>query len=481
MGRVLCSLGYYMTSFQKGREKIMSRKLKKYMCIFASLFCACSFMLSLASTTYATNTPQGADEVMLEDSSQMRYYPFVYSEDEDFAWARELIGDCSACVPGYLYVQDLTTMELWKVLDFPVDYFRSSGDILFCVVDGGTIIQTNYWGTVQTTLYHAGGDIANMEYDNGTLLFSVDDRVIRLNLKDNSTEQIAVCENITFLFPLTDTSFVWANAEEETYRHTVDVGNEAVDLPKLFAEEVAIEPPISMQVPLAAASGPVSFPLPEYAPGTYFTNDRKKCESHEDCIPTRACNCKNYRASIQCVGFAKYAFDRYSNLYPASGSWYSDANAHSNATTRSFNSDADVKRVFTELGYGAYMWVSKRTDRVSGPVHAFVTAGSTSSTVTIYEGNADGQCKVELNTYTFAQFRAIYDYVSKSVAHKFTGTAQKYSASYHKVPCSYGGCSGYILQTHYAQTPGPNVRCLGCGYVGNIRGGMMSVGGSNYQ
>lgn len=454
----------------------MCSKLKKQVGVLMLLFCVCSLMLSLTSTTYAINTHQNADELVSEVSSEMRYYPFVYSEDEDFAWDRELIGDCSACIPGYLYVQNLTTKEIWRVLDCPVDYFRSSGDTLFCVVNGGTIIQTNYWGKVQTTLYHAAGDVANMEYDNGTLLFSVDNRVIRLNLKDNSTEQLAVCENITFLFPLTDTCFVWANADEETYRHTVGVGNESVDIQKLFAEEVAIQTPVSRAAILAAATGPVSFPLPEYQHGSYFTNNGEACTTHSNCDYYGGCNCKSYRASIQCVGFAKYAFDKYSNLYPASGSWYSDSNSHSNVSERYFGTDEKVREVFRELGTGAYMWVSRKSDGVNKPVHAFVTAGSTNSTVTIYEGNADGHCQVMLNTYTFAQFRAIYDYVSKSVAHKFTGTAQRYSASYHKAPCSYGGCSGYILQRHYAQTPGTNVRCLGCGYIGNISGGIMSVG-----
>lgn len=454
----------------------MCSKLKKQACVLMLLFCVCSLMLSLTSTTYAINTHQNADELVSEVSSEMRYYPFVYSEDEDFAWDRELIGDCSACIPGYLYVQNLTTKEIWRVLDCPVDYFRSSGDTLFCVVNGGTIIQTNYWGKVQTTLYHAAGDVANMEYDNGTLLFSVDNRVIRLNLKDNSTEQLAVCENITFLFPLTDTCFVWANADEETYRHTVGVGNESVDIQKLFAEEVAIQTPVSRAAIPAAATGPVSFPLPEYQHGSYFTNNGEACTTHSNCDYYGGCNCKSYRASIQCVGFAKYAFDKYSNLYPASGSWYSDSNSHSDVSERDFDRDEKVREVFKELGNGAYMWVSRKNDNTEKAVHAFVIANCTNSTVTIYEGNADGHCKVMLNTYTFAQFRAIYDYVSKSVAHKFTGTAQRYSASYHKVPCSYGGCSGYILQRHYAQTPGTNVRCLGCGYVGNISGGIMSVG-----
>lgn len=34
----------------------------------------------------------------------------------------------------------------------------------------------------------------------------------------------------------------------------------------------------------------------------------------------------------------------------------------------------------------------------------------------------------------------------------------------------------FVLAQHYARTPGSNATCLGCGYVGNISIGLMSMG-----
>ena len=51
----------------------------------------------------------------------------------------------------------------------------------------------------------------------------------------------------------------------------------------------------------------------------------------------------------------------------------------------------------------------------------------------------------------------------------------KYNATYHRGLCN-GGCGEFVLAQHYARTPGSNATCLGCGYVGNISIGLMSMG-----
>lgn len=46
----------------------------------------------------------------------------------------------------------------------------------------------------------------------------------------------------------------------------------------------------------------------------------------------------------------------------------------------------------------------------------------------------------------------------------------KYNSTSHRAACD-SGCGYSFYGTHYAQTPGTNVVCLGCGYVGNINQG----------
>lgn len=84
-------------------------------CVFALVLCT-------VSTSVATTGAVSISETTPNISDEMEYYPFVYSEDETFAWARELIGDCSVCEAGYLYVQDLSSHEIWQVIDQPVDF-----------------------------------------------------------------------------------------------------------------------------------------------------------------------------------------------------------------------------------------------------------------------------------------------------------------------------------------------------------------------
>lgn len=123
----------------KGIGAIMKRikLLLCSVCIFALMLCA------VPASAVSVSVPLTPD-TMRNDSEKMEFYPFVYSEEEGFAWVEELIGDCSSCLPGYLYVQRLSTGERWQVLDRPVNLFRSSDVTLYCIVDDSTILQTNY-------------------------------------------------------------------------------------------------------------------------------------------------------------------------------------------------------------------------------------------------------------------------------------------------------------------------------------------------
>ena len=413
----------------------------------------------------------GATDIADKNSSveEMRYYPFVYSENDDFAWAREIIGDCSECVPGYLYVQDLCSKEIWQVLHQPVSLYRSNNEQLYCIV-GTTIVCTDYWGRNASTLYTAiNGTLDNMEYYGGKLYFSDGNAVRCFDLREKTVNTLATCENITLLSPVSDHEFVWGNSTGDTYLYCINTGEEEpVDFKELLDAMYLEETNTNEGRAVLSLATPNTFPLNDYPSGSYFTYSGGACGVHssETCSNTGGCNCKSYNASIQCVGFAKYAFDQYSHLYPRTGSWYGSTDIHSDVNRIALNTDADVWLLFNNLGYGAYMYLSRPTDTTG--IHALITAGVTSTTVTIYEGNADGHCKVMLNTYTLANFRGLFDEVIKTVAHDFSGAATQATASYHRIYCQYDGCDGYIMKEHMADVPGKNATCALCGYVGAI-------------
>lgn len=84
-----------------------------------------------------------------------------------------------------------------------------------------------------------------------------------------------------------------------------------------------------------------------------------------------------------------------------------------------------------------------------------------------YSHNNDRK-RVEYNARTIASN-------SLSRLHIHSGNSwTKYNATYHRGLCN-GGCGEFVLAQHYARTPGSNATCLGCGYVGNISIGLMSM------
>lgn len=62
---------------------------------------------------------------------------------------------------------------------------------------------------------------------------------------------------------------------------------------------------------------------------------------------------------------------------------------------------------------------------------------------------------------------------SKSVTQSHNATYTQKNSTTHIVKCSTCGYSG--TQNHFANSPGTKATCLGCGYVGNISEGRMSV------
>lgn len=148
----------------------------------------------------------------------MLFYPFVYTEEEGWAWAREMIGDCSSLVPGYLYLQDLRTKDLAQILAEPVDMFCSDGTVLYCLVESSSVLRTDYFGEDQTTLYITQyGNLASLEFWDGVLLFSDGDHVIRLDVETEQWEDLGVYEGITAIYLAEDGTFTWANAEGVEY------------------------------------------------------------------------------------------------------------------------------------------------------------------------------------------------------------------------------------------------------------------------
>ena len=107
-----------------------------------ALFLALAMCLSLSmANAFATESSLETSHPEIDFNGPMVFYPFVYTEEAGWAWARELIGDCSSCVPGYLYLQDLTTKEITQIIEDPVDMFCPDREILYCIVNGNSVVK----------------------------------------------------------------------------------------------------------------------------------------------------------------------------------------------------------------------------------------------------------------------------------------------------------------------------------------------------
>lgn len=456
---------------------------------FVSMFLALVMCLSLTATSV------GAVEDMAETShpeidfdGPMVFYPFVYTEEPGWAWARELIGDCSNLVPGYLYLQDFRTKEITQIIEEPVDMFCSDNEILYCLVGGTSVVRTNYWGEEQTLLYTSQyGNLANLEYWDDVLLFSDGDHVIRFDVVASNGTDMGIYEGISAIYMDEDTSFTWADAKGVEYLRSADGRDEMV--PEIACEieeffgiaEMPFEcSKADVAVPYAVTV-PITFPLPEYPAGSYFTKDEGACTDHhtEGC-PSSTCNCRYYRGGSQCEGFGRYVLDRYAHIpLSANSAWYQltdtqskkkDPHVLSN-TEDTFNSSADVRAFFLkyapynyDIGYGTYL-------RLSGQ-HTVIVADISSDSVTLYDANwsTTDFCVVKFTEYTYAQFYNTTKFrsITRIVAHSFDNITNYGSKTYHRAACSLGTCPGYIIEEHYAISVGKNATCLGCGYVGEI-------------
>lgn len=224
----------------------------------------------------------------------------------------------------------------------------------------------------------------------------------------------------------------------------------------------------------------LSFPLPEFpADGnTYFNeSETSACASHSGCDVFGGCSCLSYASSIQCAGFAIYAFDRYSHM-SSSGSWSIAADdRHRNPNYPSTKTlAADLKKDIESLPIGSYVRLARTTSNPTTDGHSFVIVSTDNDGVTVYEANRGGNCKVQIKYYTYTELLGVFPYLYETVYHNYSTTKVNYDSSYHKIECKTSGCNGYIYEKHsFTLNKNGKFVCSGCGYISTVTPGVMSI------
>lgn len=440
--------------------------MKKLSALTALLLAA---LLALAVPAFATTeTEELPVQTTFEETYLSEDYahllPFIFTSFDEFSFSEDFFDDTLSYTPGYLYMKDTQTGHLSLLLAVPLKEIGYAGSLVYYITEDNAIGQINIVSGVATTLVSASANtLWNLKVFGSSLYYLRNETVCMYSTLTEQETAYGTFSGIQFMYPVTPETFYWENAQGEGFCYNITANtNVSADFATLpigvcEANEVAVAAASTQSI---GASELQTLPLAEYPVGSYFTKNGSACNDHP-CNLSTTCNCKWFGNGTQCVGFARYVFAQYAHL----SSW--SISGHSIGTA-SFSSSAAAKTFLYGLQPGTYLRLND--------THSVIVMRTTSTSISIYEANHDGQCGVGTRTLTYSAFYSQYTEVTQAYAHDF-GTYAKYNATYHKVYCDNGSCSGYILEHHYAQTPGSNATCLGCGYVGSIANGVESVGG----
>lgn len=396
---------------------------------------------------------------------QLDFYPFVFSKEEGREWFNDnVIGDAN-CQEGYLYSKDMRDGTIRQLFSQPVGAYKSEPDGVSFIFNNA-IYKVNYTGTSISCLYKSNGIIKNSllrKYDDmyyfveNNNLMKMDGLKVSL-VKSNTSPNRLFVNNDTVIYFMEDSGFV--------YNTKTRISNPILNdqqYRNLFGQDTQHEIEYSPSA-INQVDTNLSYIYSLYPDNSYFSTSGNACTHHyytnANCTYTNSCGCKAYSGAIQCVGFAKYAADKYAHL----SSW-NPVSGDKDDTDVRMKDESDVIAYFSKLTTGAYVIMSKTGDTT---YHACMFINLSSTSVNTYDCNFTHDCKVSHKSYTFSEFMTFSPWVSYYVSHSYGNQYGSYNSNYHKQYCTTSGCNGYRLEQHYAPFTGSNVVCEACGYTGNI-------------
>lgn len=438
----------------------MNKELKKIIVVFL-----CLVTLSLNLVVQASNNVDTEDlivannEVTYTDEFEMdfevdglTYYPFVY--DENNTWFIENVIGPTNCQQGYLYVKNLDTGNIIKLVSQPVDVIRTKGNggyfiymnnIFYVTYDNGNIVK----------IYESNGTLNNsiLEIYEDELYFCENNKIVKYNEETRTKNNIATANNVTMLYIKSDKEVVY---EENNNIHYIDrrtaargttnriITNE-YEYNSLFVGTNE-EPDVSVNAATSQIDTNLTAVRNGYPAGSYFTG--------------------SYKGAIQCMGYAMWACDTY-------------ANTQSNNVQKCpyvekiviFNNDSDVITFFSSKCTGSYIRLTRgRTDTYG--FHSVFYVSKNSSSINTYECNLYGNCEISYINRTFSSFRSFCRNVGvcEYMTHNYLSQRiynEKENSSYHIQHCANSSCEAWRREAHYSSNVNPSV-CIACGYVGTI-------------
>ncbi|MGN1399000.1 MAG: hypothetical protein ACI4WG_03270 [Erysipelotrichaceae bacterium] len=407
----------------------------------------------------------------------MNYYPFIYSEKNK--WEIENVIGPNSCKEGYLYSKDLRTNRIKQLVNVKINRIYDDKDKIYFIYNN-SIYSVDYLGNTLIK-YYTGKSYINdqlIKYRNGSIYFIEGDTISSVNEITLEVTTYTKCSNIDLLHVKSDGEIVYRENDNyhlyQVMQRSDRIKRSDADINYLFVDEV-YEPDSqifrSTVNPGQQEDTNLQFVFSLYPDGSYFSDKSTGCDHHynfnnSNCSYSGNCDCKAYCGAIQCIGFAKYASDKYAHK----SSWNA-ASGDIDETDVQFSTNAVINAYFNGVNTGAYILLAHDSEENNGRhFHAMVFIKKTSDGVMTYECNLASNCNVQLLSRSYTTLNSLYstDWAIYSVSHTFNGTVQQYNSTYHKKFCSSSGCGGYIYEAHYAINNGANATCIKCGYVGEI-------------
>ena len=426
------------------------------------LCCACPVAAmadgSMSSEEINLEKTGSSNEALAYGMAPDHLFPFVFNGSSPY-FHNEL--DTTGCELGRVYVHNQNTDEIVPIGTDTVTVFAATKDALFYVTTEQELVQTDYTGTVFTTLYKAeAGAISSINVFWDTLYFlESGNRVILLDTTTGNAQTVLLREGIDGIFMYADEGMMCYMIDGSCVALNLATG-EAVTCANENEAYMIIYTHITPDEDEAAAHtnslsleyvNDVAIPLTEY-PATSdsgnsgYTYLTPSCYFHTDKL-NPACsstNCKRYAGAGECDGFARYAHDKFLHIYNSNKTnddWYEN---HLNHTDQRFSSVDTVKNYFQGLSRGAFVRYGKDSDTSgSEGCHSIFLDKYTSSGIWVYECNqGDANCGIFYKFYTFAHLQARYNFVAITLTHSFGNIVQ--GTAYRYQYCTQ--CSGYLRQ-----------------------------------
>ena len=400
------------------------------------------------------------------------YYPFIYHESNE--WFIENVIGPTSCQEGYLYSKNLESGQIIKLVSQPVEIFREDESGVYFICENNLFF-VDYNGNNIEKVYAANGVLNTeiLEVYGDDIYFCEGNKIVKYNRDTDTKSIVAKANNVTMLYIKSDKEIVYQNGNEVHYLNINSTSksrdvviDDEYDYNSLFVSDSYDRYASSTKTVSKPVDTNLSNVTSTYPIGSYFSDYRTKCTHHGNCDYYGGCDCVSYASSIQCMGYARWAFDKYAHL----SSWRDHVEGLDNSDVN-FQDNSDVIAFFSSCSAGAYIRL-KRSGSGDYGFHSIFYTRKTSSSVTTYECNLYGGCEIKSITRQLSAYRSFCSGVTNHLTHCYgldSSYISNYNSTYHIQRCWNSGCTAYRFEQHYALSTSSTVTtCTACGYVGNI-------------